>query len=96
MKLLIAASMAAAATNAITIKSACLTKVDQVGNLASGTGVAFDQSAEIYTNLDTESVPTSSNVCVMIENTALTLNLFGLTMDLVGSSSPVTMSNVGP
>ena len=41
MKLLIAASMAAAATNAITIKSACLTKVDQVGNLAS-TGVAFD------------------------------------------------------
>ena len=96
MKLLIAASMVAAASRAITIKNTCLTKLDQVGNLASGTGEVFDQSTEIYTNLDSESLPISSNVCVVIENTALTLSLFSLTMNLADGSSPITMSNVGP
>ena len=97
MKLLIAASMAAAASKAITIKNACLTKLDQVGNLTSGSGVAFNQQTEIYTKLDTESIPTSANVCASFENNqALTLNLFTLTMDLADGTKPVTMSKVGP
>ena len=96
MKLLIAASMAAAASKAITIKNACLTKLDQVGNLNSGSGVAFDQRTEIYTKLDTESIPTKANVCASFENQALTLNLFTLTMDLADGTKPVTMSKVGP
>lgn len=96
MKLLIAASMAAAASRAITIKSACMTKLEQVGNLSSENGVAFNQWSYIYNNLDTESIPTKANVCVMIENQALILNLFSLTMDLADGTKPVEMPNVGP
>lgn len=76
--LLIVASLALAATmsNAIAIKSACLTKIDMVGNLTSGTGTAFDQTKQIYTSLDTESLPASTRVCVILENKALALSSF--------------------